>query len=556
VLQTPRWKLILVLGSVLLAALFSVPNILPENMQEKLAGYGLRPMTLGLDLQGGSNVLLEVDKDDMTKQLQTQLTSDIRPVLREANIGYREVQRVGTGASVKIAKPEDVDNARTKLNTLLQPVQSGIFSTGVSNNLYTLTERDGVFTFAINQAGLDAKIGNAIKQSLGIFEKRINGLGTTEPVIQQQGNDRIVIQYPGLSDTKRLLQLLSGTGKLYFRLLCEEQPRDPLERPPQDCAAYPTKEDVDRALATKRNQNPEAVLTDADIAALPKMWVQTGSRATVDGENITDAQPNFDQNNRPVVSFRFNNAGSLRFGRLTAENVQKPFAIVLDGVVQSAPVINEPILGGQGQISGSFSVAETAQLAIILRSGALPARFQVVEERTVGPSLGSDSVRAGFIACVVGVIGVMIFMLLPYGFFGVIADIAVIANLLLLIGLMSFIGFTLTLPGIAGILLSLGMAVDSNVLIYERIRDEWRSGRTALSSIEVGFKSALGTVLDSNLTSLIAAVVLFGVGSGPIRGFAVTHAIGILTTMFTAFTLTQVMVALWVRWKRPKEINL
>jgi protein-export membrane protein SecD len=276
----------------------------------------------------------------------------------------------------------------------------------------------------------------------------------------------------------------------------------------------------------------------------------------VDGADLNDAQPAFDQNNRPIVSFRFNQKGAVRFGKLTAENVGKPFAIILDDVVQSYPVINEPILGGAGQISGSFSVEETASLAIVLRSGALPAKLTIVEERTVGPSLGADSVRAGFVACAIGLVGVMAFMFLPYGFFGLVANLALLANLLLLIAAMSFFGFTLTLPGIAGILLTLGMAVDSNVLIYERIREEWRNGRTALSAIETGFKAALGTVLDANITTLIAAVVLFGIGSGPVRGFAVTLAIGIFTTMFTAFTITRMIVALWVKRSRPKEIHL
>ncbi len=554
-MQFSRWKTIAIFVIVALAALFTVPNILTPAQQQMLAPYGFRPMTLGLDLQGGVNVLLEVDRKDMTTQLQQQLASDIRSALRDAKIGYSGIQRVGTGATVKITKPEDVEKARTSLTALVQPQQGGLLTGGVPINLYALSENQGSFTFAIEEKGLETRIGSAIRQSLGIFSNRINGLGTTEPVIQQQGTDRIVIQYPGLKDTRQLLDIISGTGKLSFQIVCEEQPSGPNQNPPQDCVGFPNKEDFDRLIAEKKAAG-SAAPTAEEIQALPQMWVQTGTRATVDGADLNDAQPSFDQNNRPVVTFRFNQKGAVRFGKLTAENVNKPFAIVLDGVVQSAPVINEPILGGTGQISGNFTVEETGKLSIILRSGALPARFVVAEERTVGPSLGTESVKAGFIACLVGLVGVMIFMFLPYGFFGLIANLALLANLLMLVALMSFFGFTLTLPGIAGILLTLGMAVDSNVLIYERIREEWKNGRSAMSAIDVGFKSALGTVLDANITTLIAAVVLFGIGSGPIRGFAVTLAIGIFTTMFTAFTLTRLVVALWVHWRRPKEINL
>jgi protein-export membrane protein SecD len=271
---------------------------------------------------------------------------------------------------------------------------------------------------------------------------------------------------------------------------------------------------------------------------------------------LVDAQPAFDQNNQPVVSFRFNQKGALKFGKLTTENVGKPFAIVLDGIVQSYPRINEPILGGSGQISGNFSVEETNALAVVLRSGALPAKLVPVEQRTVGPSLGSDSIRAGFMASIIGLILVVIFMLMAYGIFGVFANIALFVNLIMVVAIMSAVGFTLTLPGIAGIVLTMGVAVDSNVLIYERVREEWRNGRTAFSSIETGFRAALATILDANITSFIAAVVLFGVGSGPVRGFAVTHAIGILTTMFTAFTFTRLIVAWWVRTTKPKTIPL
>lgn len=550
-----RWQTISIFAALVIAMLLAIPNVLPTAQQDWMRNnLGLRPMTLGLDLQGGANVLLELDRKQMIDDTLLQTAGDIRAALREAKVGYSNVQRTPNSVSVKITKPEDLTKAEEALKKLV-PDQGVNVLTGATNaNLLTLTRSDDRLALTISDAGLQARIAAAIKQSLTIVGKRINGLGTTEPVIQQQGVDRIVVQVPGLQDTARLKDLLQGTAKLMFHLLCEEQPTATGQNPPQDCISYPRKEEVD-TLNAEREKAKQPV-TEQDLRALPQMWVQTSTRSSVDGEDLTNAQPSFDQQNRPVVSFTFNSKGAQRFAKLTADNVDRPFAIVLDKVVQSSPVINEPILGGSGQISGRFTTEEAANLAIVLRSGALPAKLNIVEERTVGPSLGSDSVKAGFTASLIGVAGVMLFMLLPYGLFGLFANFALMGNLILLIAIMSFFGFTLTLPGIAGILLTLGMAVDSNVLIYERIREEWKNGRTALSAIDHGFKAALGTVLDANVTTLIAAVVLFGVGSGPIRGFAVTLALGIFTTMFTAFTLTKLVVAIWVKRNRPKEINL
>ena len=556
----PRWKILAILGSVLLAFVLALPNVLPPSGQEFMASKGIRPMTLGLDLQGGANILLEVDHKDMIDKVQQQVMGDIRSALREAKIGYSGITKTDNGVSVRITKPEDVANAKIELNKLLQPLDSGILSGGTRVNLFVLTQNDQQFTLSTNDGGVDAKIAGAVKQSLNIVERRINGLGTTEPVIQQQGKDRISVQIPGLQEPDKVKQLLGSTAKLTFQLLCAEQPTAQNAIAPPDCAGYPRKEDVDALLKDKTAKAGHVVgqseLTDADFKALPQIWVQTSGRATVDGGDLNDAQPSFDQNNRSVVSFRFNQKGAVRFGKLTADNVGKPFAIILDGVIMSYPTINEAILGGSGQISGNFSVQDTDNLSIVLRSGALPAKLNIVEERTVGPSLGADSIKAGVYASIAGLVMVMIFMLLPYGFFGIIADIAVAVNLIMLVAIMSFFGFTLTLPGIAGIVLTLGMAVDSNVLIYERIREEWRNGRTPIGAIETGFKQALSTVVDANVTTLIAAFVLFGVGSGPVRGFAVTLAVGIGTTMFTAFTLTRLIVATWVKRYRPKEINL
>lgn len=551
-----RWTIIAILSSVLIAAFIALPNILPISGKEFMANnLGLRPMTLGLDLQGGSNILMEVDQKDLVDKLKVQLLGDVRNGLNDPKprIFYSNLVKTADGVVVEIKNADDTERAKTELNKLLQPLNAGLLSGGSQVNLYSLAQDGQKFTFAINPSGLDAKVNAAVGTTLKIMENRVNGTGTTEPVIQQQGKDRIVIQLPGLQDPEKLKGILDGVGKLTFNLLCSEQPSNANAVPPPDCKAVPQKEDVDRLKATLAK---DAMITEAQIKTLPQMWIQTSSRASVDGADLSDAQSSFGENNEPIVSFSFNQKGAVRFGKLTQENIDKPFAIVLDDVVQSAPVIRSAILGGTGQISGRFTIDETNTLAIVLRSGALPAKLTIVEERTVGPSLGADSIKAGLVASLTGLVLVMVFMMLPYGFFGLIANAALLVNLLLLIAIMSLFGFTLTLPGIAGIVLTLGMAVDSNVLIYERIREEWRAGRTAMGAIETGFKAAFATVFDANVTTLIAAVVLFGVGSGPIRGFAVTLAIGILTTLFTAFTMTKFFVAMWVKINRPKEINL
>jgi SecD/SecF fusion protein len=534
-LNFPRWKALSIFFAVVLGMIFALPNLVNHDTWQRLPLVnGLQPLVLGLDLQGGSHVLLEVDRNELESQLGKQLIADIRQTLREQKIAYTGLGRISNGVSVRITNPDHIDRAMPALRQLSQPVSTGFFDSGSLSNDFDIRRDNDLVTFGFTKAGLDAKIGRAIQQSLEIIGKRINALGTTEPTIQRQGVDRILIQVPGLQDPERLKALLGQTAKLQFRLVCESQPQAETERPPADCEEVPDRE----------NQRQ-------------KLWVQTSTRATVDGEDLTDAQPTFDnRTNEPVVSFRFNQKGALRFGKLTKENVGRPFAIVLDNQVVSAPVINEPILGGTGQISGRFTTQEANDLAIVLRSGALPAKLTVVEERTVGPSLGSDSIRAGVIATLIGTIGVVIFMVIGYGFFGLIANIALFANLAMLVGLLSALGATLTLPGIAGLLLTLGMAVDSNVLVFERIREEWRSGRSPVSAIETGFRAALATIVDANLTTFIAVAVLFGLGSGPVRGFAVTLGLGIITTVFTAFTLSRLIIAYWLSWSRPKTVPL
>ncbi len=534
-LHFSRWKSISIILAVFIGLVFALPNAVDPALWKRLPVVGeLNPVVLGLDLQGGSHVLLEVDRQDLEDQLSKQLIADIRQTLREQKIKYSGLGRAGNSVTVRITEAADRDRAFTELKKLSQPLATGIFGTGAIMNEFDVSQQGDVISFTYTTGGLEAKISRAVEQSLEILGKRIDDLGTREPTIQRQGVDRILIQVPGLQDPERLKELIGKTAKLQFKLLCESQPNAEADRPPVDCEEFPVRE-----------------------AGAPRMWVQSSSRATVEGGDLVDAQPAFDsRTNEPIVSFRFNQKGALRFGKLTQENVGRPFAIILDSVVMSAPVINEPILGGTGQISGRFTTEEASDLAIVLRSGALPAKLSVVEERTVGPSLGSDSIRAGVIATIIGLIGVVVFMVVGYGLFGVFANIALLANLTMLVGLLSLMGATLTLPGIAGLLLTLGMAVDSNVLVYERIREEWRSGRSPVSAIETGFRAAMATIIDANLTTLIAVAVLFGVGSGPVRGFAVTLGLGILTTVFTAFTLTRLIIAWWLRSTRPKEVPL
>ncbi|MBV9347416.1 MAG: protein translocase subunit SecD, partial [Pseudolabrys sp.] len=381
------------------------------------------------------------------------------------------------------------------------------------------------------------RVRQAVEQSIQIIERRVNELGTVEPLIQRQGVDRVLVQVPGLQDPSRLKELLGKTAKLDFRLVDQtttpEQVQAQGNRPPPES----------EILFAPQKQGRQPYLIE--------------KRVMVSGGELTDAQPGFDQrSSEPIVSFRFNTAGARKFAQTTQENVGKPFAIVLDNEVISAPVIREPILGGSGQISGSFTVEGANDLAILLRAGALPAPLTIIEERTVGPGLGQDSIEKGKLSSYVGAAMVIVFMFATYGLFGLFANIAVAINVAMIFGVLSLLNATLTLPGIAGIVLTVGIAVDSNVLIYERIREEVRAGRTPINAIDAGFSRALATILDSNITTFIAAAVLFYIGTGPVRGFAVTLGIGILTTVFTAFTLTRLIVAYWVRWRRPQRVPI
>jgi SecD/SecF fusion protein len=528
-----RWKTILIWLTVLAGVLFAAPNLFPQSTLASLPDWlPKKQMTLGLDLQGGSHILLQLDRQDLADERLESARDEIRTSLRDARIGYTGLTGAGNYVQVRVRDAEDVEAAKTALQALTQPISTGVFTSGTVTEMELSEPEPGLLRYTLTEAGLDYRVAAALTQSIEVVGRRVNELGTTEPVIQRQGEDRILVQVPGLQDPQRLKDILGQTAQLTFQMVDQSMP-------------------VEEAI----NGRPPAgstVLYSTDDPPFPYL---IENRVVVSGENLVDAQATFDQRtNEPVVSFRFDNRGATRFGQVTQANVGRPFAIILDDQVISAPVINEPILGGTGQISGNFTVQSANDLAVLLRAGALPADLTIVEERTVGPSLGADSIEAGQFASIIAGLLVVGFMLFAYGKLGIIANIALIANVTLIIAILSVLGATLTLPGIAGIVLTMGMAVDSNVIIFERVREESRQGRSIVQSMDSGFRQALATVVDANVTTLIAAVILFFLGSGPIKGFAVTLAIGIVTTVFTAFTLTRWMVAAWLRRQRPKTM--
>jgi preprotein translocase subunit SecD len=528
-----RWKALAIILTALVVCLCAVPNFFPEARVKTWPVWAQRHLVLGLDLQGGSYLLLEVDSNYVKKEKLDQVRDDVRRVLREAKIGYTGLVGRTDYVEVRISKDTDAPTALTKLRELSQPL-GGLLGSSGQRSLEVSDAGGGLIRLTVPQAAITERIRQTIEQSIQIVERRVNQLGTVEPIIQRQGTDRILVQVPGLQDPTELKRILGKTAKMEFRMVDTTVPPD-------------------QATQGRIPADSELLMS----AQTPKVPYVIKKQVLVSGGDLTDAQPGFDQRtNEPIVSFRFNTAGSRKFAQATSENVGQPFAIVLDNEVISAPVIREPITGGSGQISGSFTVQQANELALLLRAGALPAPLTVIEERTVGPGLGQDSIEKGELAAYIGSIMVIVFMLVTYRLFGVFANIAVAINVAMIFGVLSLLNATLTLPGIAGIVLTVGIAVDSNVLIYERIREELRGGRTAISAIDAGFKRALSTILDSNITTFIAAAVLFYIGTGPVRGFAVTLGIGIITTVFTAFTLTRLIVATWVRWKRPQSVPI
>jgi protein-export membrane protein SecD len=533
-LHYSRTKTILTLLMVGLGLLLVAPNLVSPDVRAKLPGWAQRTIVLGLDLQGGSQVLFELDVQQLRSERLDSLRDQIRTTLRDERIGYTGLGNANAGSAVQVRLRDanDLTRAVPKLRALSNPVSSSLFGGGGQGDLDVQSTPDGVITLALTDAGVQARVRSAIEQSIEIVRKRVDELGTTEPSIQRQGAERILVQVPGLQDPQRLEELVGTTAKLTFRMVDSSMP-------------------VDQAVATRPPAESEILPSTEN----PNEKYLVEKRVLVAGEDLTDAQPGFDQrNNEPIVSFRFNSQGARRFATATTQNVGKPFAIILDNKVISAPRINEPITGGSGQISGQFTVESANNLAILLRAGALPAKLTAVERRVVGPGLGQDSITAGTKATIYAAIFVVIFMFATYGVFGFIANIALIIHVGLILGLMSLLGATMTLPGIAGIVLTIGTAVDSNVLIYERIREEFHGGRSIVTAIQAGFDRAFATIVDSNSTMAIAAVILFLMGSGPVKGFAVVFILGILTTVVTAVTMTRMMIALWYRWTRAKTL--
>ncbi len=515
--QFQRWKIVLVLAIILASIIAALPNLFsPERLQSMPSWFPKNQVNLGLDLQGGSHLLLEVDLAALEAEHLDTLLDSIRVSLRRAQIGYTNLAVKGGAASVEIRDPAQIEQARSLISEAGDGIEVAV---------------DGPLIAArFSEAALDQLRSHAVDQSVEIVRRRIDEFGTKEPTIQRQGADRVLVQVPGDKDPDRLKKALGTVAKLTFRFVEENaSPEDAQAgRLPPGSEALPSEDGVGRIEVVQK-------------------------RVMVSGENLVDAQATF-QDAQPVVSFRFDSVGARRFGDATRENVGRRFAIVLDNKVISAPVIREPILGGSGIISGSFTVESAQDLALLLRAGALPAPLNILEERTVGPGLGADSIEAGKIACILGAILVIAFMVAAYGLFGLFANLALVVNVLMIISAMSVLQATLTLPGIAGIVLTMGMAVDANVLIYERIREEARAGRGPVMAIDAGFRRAFTTILDSNLTTVIAAALLFQFGSGPVRGFAVTLTIGILASMFTAIMLTRLMVVTWLRQRRPSAV--
>jgi preprotein translocase subunit SecD len=529
-LRYATWKVAAIIGMTLIALMVIVPSMLSpatrQSISQRVPWLPMRTIVLGLDLQGGSHVLLEIDQASVMKTQVDNLRDDVRRILREERVPI--TGGIGTqarGVQFRVANPDDRAKVLPKIRQLQQQTGNVLLGGAGAGSLNVNESPDGVVQVALTDAGVADKVRRAVDQSIEVLRRRVDALGTTEPNIQRQGADRILVQVPGLQDPEKLKDILGTTAKLEFRLVAEPG-ANPADVEMLDQTEEPGKLPVEK-------------------------------QVMVQGEDLTDAQPGFDQRtSEPIVNFRFNIRGGQKFADVTTKNVNKPFAIVLDNKVISAPRILSPITGGAGQISGRFTVEQATNLSILLRAGALPAKLNIVEERTVGPGLGEDSIKAGERAAYVGAALVVVYMLVTYGIFGVFANLALFVHIAFIFAALVLLGATLTLPGIAGIVLTIGMAVDSNVLIYERIREESHMGRSIISALDAGFKRAFATIVDSNVTMFVAAAILYFLGSGPVRGFAVSLALGILTTIITAVTMTRMMIAVWYRYARPTRLPI
>jgi preprotein translocase subunit SecD len=531
VLDFPKWKIWSIWLTIAVCGLLALPNMLsPSTLASLPDGFPKSQLPLGLDLRGGSHLMLEAIPQDVEKAKLEALEDTVRGELRAAEggaIAVADLSLQGGRLRFAVGDATRTDQAMAILNKVTAPLGLG----AAREVEVARGSLPGQIILTPTSAGISAAVDSAMAQAVEVIRKRIDELGTREPTIVRQGKTRIVVQVPGLQDPQALKALLGKTAKLEFKLV--------------DTAADP--EEVAQGRAPPGSQ----ILPSQEGGQ-----VVVKRRAIISGDQLVDSQVTTDQNGAPAVSFRFDSTGGRRFAQATTENVGRPFAIILDGVVISAPNINEPILGGSGIISGSYTVATANELAILLRSGKLPVELKVVEERTVGPDLGADSIRAGAIASVVSVLAVSGLMILTYGRFGVYSVIALVINVIMILGIMSAAGFTLTLPGIAGMVLTIGAAVDANVLVNERIREEQRKGRGVVASVETGFREATRTIWDANSLNIIVAIIMFLFGSGPIKGFAVVLSIGIATSVFTAVTIVRFMVARWLTSARPATLSI
>ncbi|WP_068304292.1 protein translocase subunit SecD [Pararhodobacter sp. CCB-MM2] len=553
-LQLSLWKRALILLICLGAVAFSAPNLFYDRVErhndavtaieagtdtaETQAARALWPdwlptdlVNLGLDLRGGAHLLAEVHVSDVYADRIDALWPEVRDLLRGERATFGGVRRMPSDDAgtlrVAIANAEHLQQALTMVQTLSQPMQT---LTGIGQQDLDIHIEGEQIVVTLSEAERLATDDRTMRQSLEIIRRRVDEVGTREPTILRQGADRILIQVPGIGSAEELKDLIGTTARLTFH---------PVVRVTSDAEAS-----LEARQMIAPSMNDEG------------LYYILESTAVVSGEQLTDAQPTFDQNNRPAVSFRFNPAGARAFGVYTAENIGSPFAIVLDNEVVSAPTIQSAIPGGSGIITGRFTVEESTQLAVLLRAGALPAQMTFLEERTIGPELGQDSIDSGKIAAVVAMVAVLLYMGLSYGLFGWIANLALAFNIAMIFAILSLIGGTLTLPGIAGIVLTIGMAVDANVLIFERIREELRTTRGPARAIELGYERAMSAILDANITTFITAAILFALGSGPVRGFAITLGLGIITSVFSAIFVTRLIIVWWFERRRPKTLNL
>jgi preprotein translocase subunit SecD len=520
-MNMPRWKIALVCGVCLLGLILCLPNFFSRDEVDKWPGIlPHHQVSLGLDLQGGGYFLLEVGVQQVLDQQLDEISESLRGEFRKDQIRVTDVQTKGGTITVSLRDAKDASAAADLMRKF-------------DSRLSVSTRADGTVQAAFTEVALRDRQQQIIDQSIEIIRRRIDETGTKELSVQRQGSDRILLQIPGLSDPQRVKELIGKTAKLEFRMLNENVPlADAMLH-----GAPPTSE----------------VLEGTDKIDNEVMRYVVYKRVVVGGDSLTNATPQNDQG-RWVVQFRFDSAGGRRFCNATTENVHKRLAIVLDRKVISAPEIQSAICGGNGIITGNFTAQSATDLALLLRAGALPAPLNIIEQNTVGPDLGADSIRAGIISIIVAAGLVVIYMVLAYGLFGLFADVALIFNLIITLAVMSLLEATLTLPGIAGLLLSLGMSVDANVLINERIREETKLGRSPISAIDAGFNRAFSTILDANVTTLLKMMLLYLLGSGAVKGFAVTIGLGILCSMFTALVLVRMMIVLWYRWRRPKAL--